>query len=99
MVISGAHAVLLPQRFSAWARFMPRITPVPYRLLVRVFELEGFTVKRQKGDHLIMTKPGVKRPLVIKTSPGEVPVTHILTNLRTAGISRERYLELLSQVK
>ncbi len=60
--------------------------------------MEGFTVKRQKGDHLIMTRPGVKRPVVIKTSPRKIPVTHILTNLRTAGISRERYFELLDKV-
>jgi len=76
-----------------------KITPIPYRKLVRVFELEGFTVKRQTGDHLILVKPGVNRPVVIKTSPREVPVTHILTNLRTAGISRERYFEFLDQVK
>jgi predicted RNA binding protein YcfA (HicA-like mRNA interferase family) len=55
-------------------------------------------VVRQKGDHLILTKPGVNRPVVIKTSPGEVPVTHIMTNLKTAGINRERYFELLSQL-
>jgi predicted RNA binding protein YcfA (HicA-like mRNA interferase family) len=71
--------------------------PIPYRALVRVFEQDGFTVKRQKGDHLIMTKPEVKRPVVIKTSPRQVAVTHILTNLRTAGISRERYFELLDR--
>ncbi|MGE0821322.1 MAG: type II toxin-antitoxin system HicA family toxin [Candidatus Binatia bacterium] len=74
-----------------------RITPIPYQRLVKVFEQEGFTVQRQRGDHLILTKPGVRRPVVIKTSPGEVPVTHILTNLRTANISRERYFELLDQ--
>ena len=43
----------------------------------------------------MMTKPGVRRPVVIKTSPGEVPVTHILTNMRTAGMSRETYFRLL----
>lgn len=75
-----------------------RITPIPYQKLVKVFELDGFTVKRQKGDHLILTKPQVKRPVVIKTSPRDVPVTHILTNLRTAGMSREHYFELLDQV-
>jgi len=48
---------------------MRRITPISYLVLVKIFELEGFTVKRQKRDHLIMTKPGVKRPLVIKTTP------------------------------
>jgi len=76
-----------------------RITPIHYRRLVTVFELDGFTVKRQKGDHLILTKPGVKRPVVIKKGPREVPVIHILTNLRTAEIDRERYFELLNQVK
>jgi len=62
------------------------------------FELEGFTVKRQKGDHIIMTKPGINRPLVIKTSPRKVPTTHIRTNLTTAGISRTRYFQLLESI-
>ncbi len=76
-----------------------RITPIHYRRLVKVFELDGFAFKRQKGDHLVFTKPGVKRPVVIKKSPREVPVTHILTNLQTAGITRERYFELLKQAR
>ncbi len=74
-----------------------KIIPVPYTRLVKVFELEGFAVRRRKGDHLILTKAGIKRPVVIKTSPRDVPVTHILTNLRTAGISRERYFDLLDR--
>jgi predicted RNA binding protein YcfA (HicA-like mRNA interferase family) len=77
---------------------MPRITPVSPRKLVRVFEAEGFKGSRLRGDHLIMTRPGVNRPLVIVVGGGDVPVTHILTNLRTAGISRERYLEVLEKV-
>jgi predicted RNA binding protein YcfA (HicA-like mRNA interferase family) len=78
---------------------LPRITPVDYHTLISVFELDGFTVSRQKGDHIVMTKPGVLRPVVIKTSPRQVPVTHIRTNLTTANMSRERYFELLEQAK
>lgn len=78
---------------------MPKIIPVHYRTLIQVFEKEGFTVSRQRGDHIVMTKPGILRPLIIKTSPRKVPVTHIRTNLTTAGMSRERYFELLEQVK
>ena len=78
---------------------MPKIVPVDYRKLVQVFEQDGFRTSRTKGDHISMTKPGVKRPLVIKTSPHKVAVTHIRTNLTTAGISRERYFELLDKVK
>jgi predicted RNA binding protein YcfA (HicA-like mRNA interferase family) len=78
---------------------LPRITPVHYRTLVKIFELDGFTVQRTRGDHIVMTKPGVKRPVVIKTSPRKVPVAHIRTNMTTAEMSRERYFELLEQVK
>ena len=43
-----------------------KITPIPYTLLIKIFEAEGFSIVRRKGDHIIMTKTGVKRPLVIK---------------------------------
>jgi predicted RNA binding protein YcfA (HicA-like mRNA interferase family) len=76
-----------------------KIVPIHSSLLIKVFRLDGFEVTRKKGDHVIMTKPDVKRPLVIKTSSGLVPVTHIRTNMTTAGMARERYFELLSQVK
>ncbi|MFQ6042491.1 MAG: type II toxin-antitoxin system HicA family toxin [Candidatus Poribacteria bacterium] len=76
-----------------------KITPIHYTTLVKIFESDGFKIHRQKGDHIIMIKPGVKRPVVIKTSPRQVPVTHIRTNMTTAGMSRERYFELLERVK
>jgi predicted RNA binding protein YcfA (HicA-like mRNA interferase family) len=76
-----------------------RLAPLHYETLVRLFELDGFALKRKKGDHIIMTKAGVKRPLVIKTSPRLVPVTHIRTNMTTAGMSRERFFELLEKIR
>ena len=76
-----------------------KITPAHYQILIKLFELDGFTVKRKRGDHIIMTKPGINRPLVIKTSPRNVPVTHIRTNMTTAGMSREQYFELLERVE
>lgn len=76
-----------------------KITPIHYEKLIKIFELDGFIIKRKKGDHIIMTKPGIKRPLVIKTSPRQVPVTHIRTNMTTAGMIRERFFELLGIVK
>lgn len=78
---------------------MPKIVPLDYRKLIQIFEAEGFTVSRSKGDHISMTKPGIKRPLVIKVSPRKVAITHIRTNLTTAGISRDRYFELIEKVK
>ncbi len=76
---------------------MPPLKPVPYRKLAAIFLQEGFTFARQTGDHLIYTKPGIKRPLVIPMYPA-VPVFIIKNLLRTAGLSRERFIELLDTV-
>jgi predicted RNA binding protein YcfA (HicA-like mRNA interferase family) len=76
-----------------------KITPIHYETLIKIFELDGFVVQRKKGDHTIMTKAGIKRPLVIKTTPKHVPVTHIRTNMTTAGMTRERFFKLMEAAK
>lgn len=75
---------------------MPKIVPVHYKVLVRIFEAEGFQLARQRGDHLAYTKEGILRPVIIPKRT-QVPVFIISNNLRTAGISRERYFELLKK--
>ncbi len=52
-----------------------------------------------EGSDLSMTKPGHKRPVVIITSKKEAEIWLIRTNLRTARMSRDRYSELLAQVR
>ncbi len=73
---------------------MRKLSPVSYKLLVRVFEAGGFRYVRQEGDHMVFTKPGILRPVVIPKY-ASVPVFVIKNNLRTAGMSRERYFQLL----
>ena len=45
---------------------------------------------------MVFAKPGVLRPVVIPKY-ASVPVLVIRNNLRTAGMSRERYLDLLNR--
>ena len=73
---------------------MPPLRPINYQTLAKVFEGDGFTFVRQRGDHLIYTKSGVKRPLVIPMYK-ELPVFIIKNLLRTAGMSREQYFDIL----
>jgi len=75
---------------------MPRLTPIHWRRLVCVFQQDGYTVVRQEGDHIVLTKPGCKRPLVIPQWL-EVPVFIIRNNLRSADMDRDRYFELLTR--
>ncbi len=75
---------------------MSRIVPIHYRKLVRVLELEGFIFVRERGDHMIFTKGGIVRPIVVPRYDA-LPVFIIKNVLRTAQISRERYLELMNR--
>jgi predicted RNA binding protein YcfA (HicA-like mRNA interferase family) len=75
---------------------MPRITPVSWRTLERVFLAAGFEFARQEGSHRSYIKKGILRPVVIPTYE-EIPVSLIRNNLRTAGITREEYFRLLER--
>ena len=77
---------------------MPKIAPVSWKALSRVFEVDGFTLARERGDHLVYTKAGVLRPIVIPKYD-QIPVFIIKNDLRSAKISRERYFELLELAK
>ena len=75
---------------------MPRLTPVSYSKITRVLERAGFVLVRQRGDHMIFTKPGILRPVVVpRYDP--LPVFIIKNILRTGRISRDRYFELLEK--
>jgi len=75
---------------------MPRITPVHWRVLEKVFLAVGFRFARQEGSHRSYTKAGISRPIVIPTYD-EIPVSVIRNNLKTAGISRDEYFRLLEK--
>ena len=76
---------------------MPKITPVHWETLEKVFLAAGCRFARQKGSHRSYTKPGVLRPVVIPTYD-EVPVAIIRKNLQTATMSRDEYFRLLGSV-
>lgn len=76
---------------------MPKISPVHYRKLCRIFELTGWKYVRTKGDHMIYEKENYLRPVIIPKYKN-IPQFVILNNLRTAKISRSEYLSLLKKV-
>jgi len=77
---------------------MPRLTPVSWKVLDCIFRKAGFKFERQQGSHRSYTKNGISRPIVIPKYD-ELDVRIIKSNMRTAGISREQYFELLKQCK
>jgi len=76
----------------------PRITPISWKILEKIFILDGFVYKRTRGDHRLYEKPGVIRPIVIPMYD-EVDDDIIHANMRTSGMSRDHYFKLLKKVK
>jgi predicted RNA binding protein YcfA (HicA-like mRNA interferase family) len=74
---------------------MPRLTPLSWQKLVCVFEQLGYKRAGQKGSHIKMEKAGVARPLIIPRYD-EVGLDIISNLIRTAGITREAFLSLLT---
>jgi len=60
--------------------------------------LAGYTSSRTKGDHLIMSKPGSARPVVIKMDPN-LGEDIVQSNKRTMGLSTADFEALIDQVK
>ena len=76
---------------------MSRLAPTDWRTLVRVFEADGFTGDRTTGSHVVLSKPGIARPVIIPKY-AHVGLDIIRNNMRTAGMSRKRYFELLGEI-
>ncbi len=76
---------------------MSRINPVDYKTLLKVFQMFGCQYKRKEGSHHILIYPGAKRAVVIPEYD-EIDVEIIKNNMRTVGMTREQYFELLNNV-
>ena len=74
-----------------------RITPINYKKLIKFFEKFGFRVSRYHGDHVIMSKQGIIRPIVFQALK-DVPIFQIENNLKVAKISKAQYLEVLESL-
>jgi hypothetical protein len=73
---------------------LSRITPVSWKILECVFKLFGFEYAGKTGSHRKYIKSGCMRPVIIPEYPA-IDRDIILANMGTAGMSREKYFEML----
>jgi hypothetical protein len=71
------------------------VRPVDWQELVKLCEGEKCRHDRTKGDHIIMVRPGMARPVVIPKKRG-LKEDIVLGIARTLGISKDAMLEKLS---
>lgn len=75
---------------------MPRLIPVHWKVLECIFLKYGFEFARTSGSHNAYVKAGILRPVIIPMYK-EIDRAIILSNMRTAGMTREEYFKLLAE--
>jgi hypothetical protein len=71
---------------------------VSWQELRDICKLAGCVESRMKGDHLVMTKPGMARPVIIKMDK-QMGEDIVRSNMRTLGLSRQEFERLLAIVR
>ena len=75
---------------------MSKIPPHSGKEMIAALLRAGFTEDRTSGDHVVLAKPGLARPVIVPLY-NELPDFIVSNNLRTAGISRKEYLVLMGK--
>ncbi len=76
---------------------MAHLRPIHWKKFEKFLVFIGCRFEREKGDHRIYWRDGLKRPVVIPRDK-ELPVFIIRNNIRILGISSEEYLEILKRI-
>ena len=76
---------------------MAKIAPTDWKAQLKVFQLYGCEYIRKKGSHHVLRYPNAKRAVVIPEY-AEIDADIIKNNMRTVGMTREEYFELLEQI-
>ena len=76
---------------------MTRIQSIHWKEFEKFLFKVGCVFKREKGDHRIYWKSGMKRPIVVPRDTS-LPAFIVSNNLKSLGISREEYLKIIKKL-
>ena len=76
---------------------MAGVRPIPSREFEKFLRAVGCAFIRQKGDHAMYNRPGIRRPVVVCRGR-DISALEIMSNLRTLGITPQVYLQTLEKL-
>jgi predicted RNA binding protein YcfA (HicA-like mRNA interferase family) len=76
---------------------MDKVGRVDWKRFEKFLLKVGCEFKSQEGSHRRYKKPGLPRPVIIPTVD-DLPSFIIANNLRTLGIPKKVYLEIISRL-
>ena len=72
-----------------------RLPALRASVIVKVLERAGFVVKRQTGGHVILTRLGLRRPVVVPVHRRELPRATVRDIITQAELTVEEFLKHL----
>jgi len=76
---------------------MPGLAQISWKRFEKFLVHVGCEFIREKGDHRVWTRKGLKRPIILPRDMS-VPIFIIRNNLRLLNISVKEYLEIMERV-
>jgi hypothetical protein len=86
----GGEGAVVARAWRLLAVRVPRVVPLPYQRLCRVFELAGFTLTRQAGASLLASMPS---PLLDATRPRMLESIRRLDFMTYSKLTVERFIK------
>lgn len=65
------------------------------REVIAALEKAGFELRRETGSHIIVYKPGVRRPISMPQHLKDLPKGTLRAIIREAGLTRDEFLKLV----
>jgi len=76
---------------------MAGLEPISWQDFEKFLAFAGCTFLREKGDHRVWGRVGLKRPVVIPKI-NSIPIFVVRNNLRVLGIQVSEYLEIINKL-
>ena len=76
---------------------MGGLNPIHWKKFEKFLFFVGCEFIREKGDHRVYWREGLKRPIIIPRQK-DLPIFVIKNNLRILGITVKQYSEILEKI-
>lgn len=76
---------------------MSKIPTLKPREVIKKFQKFGYVIDRQRGSHVILYHPTLRKRLTIPLHVKDLPKGTLLAIIKQAGLSKEEFIKLLKK--
>lgn len=74
---------------------MPKLPSIQPKVLIKLFEKQGYIIDRQKGSHVILYHSPSHKRLTIPMHTRDIPNGTLHAIIKQSGLTKEEFLKLM----